>query len=157
MPDFTGGQFPSLDGDVHGEVAQRSADGSHESWFKKVFSVLNRSHTLGLSVDHVTHQANAAATLQDALQRGMHPKGPVELVGEESHPSDPATTNVTYAVPVVPAVIDHENHTTVTPSVAAAVAAVPVEVEPVEESTEVESAGETHPVEVEPSDADTAE
>lgn len=117
MPDFSRGQFPSLDGDPGAEVNQRTAeDNSTGDVFRKVFTVHNRSHTLGLPKDHWVHWQNAVAVLQDAIQRGLHPKGVPVLVDEQPHPTAPGNTNLTYEVPVTPAVSDTEPHTTVTPS-----------------------------------------
>jgi hypothetical protein len=131
--DFTGGQFPSLDGNVAGEVAQRQPGGGEPGWFHRIFTVHNRAHTPGLPADHWWHGQNAVAVLGDAIQRGLHPKGEVELVGESPHPTDRNTTNVEYRVPVVPAIVDHEPETTQTPGALAAVLAGPddeVEVRP---------------------------
>jgi hypothetical protein len=117
MPDFSRGQFPSLDGDPESEVNQRTAENnSTGSVFRKVFTVHNRSHTLGLPKDHWVHWQNAVAVLQEAIQRGLHPKGAPVLVDEQPHPTAPGNTNLTYEVPVTPAVSDTEPHTTVTPS-----------------------------------------
>jgi len=115
MPDFTGGQFPSLDGEPEQEVAQRTATDTDGNWFRKVFTVHNRNHTQGLGPDHELHLPNFAAVLQDALQRGLHPKSAPELESEEAHPLDPNSTNLTYKVQVVPAVADEDPASTVTP------------------------------------------
>jgi hypothetical protein len=117
MPDFTGGQFPSLDGDAEAEVAQRTEPDTEGSWFRHVFTVHNRAHTVGLPADHDVHQRNFVAVLQRALQQGLHPKALPELESEEPHPWDPSHTNLTYRVQVVPAVADLDPTTTVTPSV----------------------------------------
>lgn len=115
--DYTGGQFPSLDGNVSGEIAQRQVEKHDDGFFAKIFSVHNRSHTSGLDADHEYHRRNMVAVIQDALQRGLHPKGEPELVGERPHPSDPDTTDLEYRVQVVPAIVDHEPGLTATPSV----------------------------------------
>jgi hypothetical protein len=117
MPDFTGGQFPSLDGRPEDEVTQRTEAPTEGNWFTRVFTVHNRNHTRDLPADHESHLANFASTLQDALQRGLHPKAAPELVSETDHPVDPNSTDLTYRVPVVPAVADEEPETTVTPGV----------------------------------------
>jgi hypothetical protein len=75
-----------------------------------------RDFTRGQSADHSWHEANAVEVVSDAIRRGLHPKGAVELVGESPHPSDPSSTNIEYRVPVVPAIMDHDQATTVTPS-----------------------------------------
>lgn len=117
MPDNTGGQFPSLDGYPEDEVAQRTEAPTDGLWFRHVFTVHNRAHTVGLPEDHDIHLANHVAVLQRALQQGLHPKAQPELESEEPCPSDPVNhTNLTYRVPVVPAVADDHPLTTVTPS-----------------------------------------
>lgn len=117
MPDYTGGQFPSLDGDLEAEVAQRTEPDTDGSWFRRVFTVHNRAHTTGLPEDHEIHAANRTAVIQQALQQGLHPKAQPELESEEPCPSDPANhTNLTYRVQVVPAVADTDPWSTVTPS-----------------------------------------
>jgi len=96
------------------EVAARSADGSSGTTFRKVF-VLAGSIPKG----HPQHEANEVGVLQEALHRGLHPKGKVTLVKvEESEPDrrGRVNTTATYAVPVEPASTDTEAHTTVTPS-----------------------------------------
>lgn len=118
--DLTGGQFPSLDGDQAGEVAQRQPADNGEGFFHKIFTVHNRAHTPDLPHEHWWHRQNAVEVVSDAIRRGLHPKGEVEVVGESAHPSDPDTTNVEYRVPVVPAIVDHDQTTTVTPGATAA-------------------------------------
>lgn len=136
MPDFTGGQFPSLDGDPESEVAQRTEPDTSGDWFRKVFTVHNRHHTKGLPEDHEYHRTNFVSVLQAALQQGLHPKRAPELESEEPHPSDPNSTNITYRVHVVPSVADEHPETTVTPSTLPQVLADPdalVESDPVTE------------------------
>lgn len=116
MPDFTGGQFPSLDGDPESEVAQRTEPDTDGSWFRKVFTVHNRAHTKGLGADHEMHLPNFSGVLQSALQQGLHPKDVPELESESDHPSDPSSTNLAYRVKVVPAISDEDPASTVTPS-----------------------------------------
>lgn len=117
MPDNTGGQFPSLDGYPEAEVAQRTEPDTEGNWFRHVFTVHNRAHTVGLPEDHEVHLANHIAVLQRALQQGLHPKAQPELESEEPSLSDPVNhTDLTYRVQVVPAVADDDPYTTVTPS-----------------------------------------
>lgn len=116
MPDFTRGQFPSLDGDPEAEVAQRTEPDTDGNWFRKVFTVHNRSYTKGIDGHHPFHLDNFVSVLQAALQQGLHPKGAPELETEADHPTDGKSTNLTYRVPVVPAVADVHPETTVTPS-----------------------------------------
>lgn len=117
MRDFTGGQFPSLDGRPAAEVAQRTEGPTDGDWFRKVLTVHNRAHTWGLGPDHPMHHPNFSGVLQSALQNGLHPKGVPELESEQPHPTDPTRhTDLTYRVRVVPAVADEEPETTITPS-----------------------------------------
>lgn len=120
MPDFTGGQFPSLDGQPETEIAQRTEAATGGRWYRRVFTVHNRAHTRGLPADHESHRPNMSGTLQSALQQGLHPKGLPELESETDHPSDRNSTDLTYRVLVVPAVTDEEPETTVTPAALAA-------------------------------------
>jgi hypothetical protein len=131
MPDFTGGQFPSLDGNAAAEVAQRTEPETSDNWFRKVFTVHNRAHTRDLPPDHEMHLTNFVGVLQSALQQGLHPKAAPELESETDHPSDKNSTNLTYRVQVVPAVADVHAETTVTPSNLAAVLANPAALQPV--------------------------
>lgn len=136
MPDLTGGQFPSLDGDPEREIAQRTEAGSVGHWFRKVFTVHNRAHTRGLPLDHEMHRTNYGAVLQAAIQQGLHPKDVPELESEADHPTDPNSTDLTYRVQVVPAVADEEPETTLTPALLPAALAgsgVPVETPDVHE------------------------
>jgi len=136
MPDYTGGQFPSLDGNPAAEVAQRTEPETEGDWFRKVFTVHNRAHTMGLPEDHEIHQSNFIGTLQAALQQGLHPKSQPELESEEPHPFDPNHTNLVYRVQVVPAVADDDPGTTVTPSTLAQVQQDPDALQPQPEQTD---------------------
>jgi hypothetical protein len=115
-------QHPALGGDVQGEIDHRTADRADEPGrFSRVF------HLGGLGYgrhDHPVHLANASETLGDAIRRGLHPKGDVHLV-DASEVDEPREkyTSLTYAVDVVPAVIDHDAASTVTPHDIAARAA----------------------------------
>ena len=131
MPDFTRGQFPSLDGDNESEVAQRTEPDTDGDWFRKVFTVHNRAHTKGLGADHPHHLTNFVAVLQAALQQGLHPKRAPEFESETDHPTDANSTNLTYRVHVVPAVADLHPETTVTPSSLDAVLANPDALAPI--------------------------
>lgn len=108
-------QFPAVDGTVaglHAEVAQRSADGSDGDTYFKVVSVAGST----IPDDHPMHRANAGGVLQEAIQRGLHPRGDVYLVDKVVH-DDPLNasgtrrsqyTDLRYAVQVIPASIDTE-------------------------------------------------
>jgi hypothetical protein len=105
-----------LHGDPEGEVANRSADGSDGMTFRKVFVVAGPAE---IPSDHPCHEDNAVRALEEALQRGLHPRGKAALVGTEVVDRDRrgvVTTACTYAVEVVPAVIDTEAHKTSTPA-----------------------------------------
>ncbi|HEY3689640.1 MAG TPA: hypothetical protein VGL46_04980 [Pseudonocardiaceae bacterium] len=109
-------QHPALHGDVEGEVISRSADGSTGSTFRKTFVVAGPAE---VKAEHPCHEANAGRTLEEAIQRGLHPRGKAALAGTEVVDRDrkgTVSTACTYEVEVVPAVIDTEAHRTVTPS-----------------------------------------
>lgn len=96
------------------EVAARAADGSAGLTLRKVF-VMGGSIPPG----HPQHEANWLGTLQEALTRGLHPKGKAQTVNVEISEPDrrgAVTTTATYEVVVEPASTDTEAHTTVTPS-----------------------------------------
>lgn len=107
-------QHPALAGDVQGEIDHRTADPAAEPGrFSRVF------HLGGLGYanpDHPVHRLNAAEVLGDAIRRGLHPKSDVDLVdvAETDEPRSKITA-LTYAVDVVPAIIDHDAASTLTP------------------------------------------
>jgi hypothetical protein len=105
-------QFPAVGGDVQGEIEQRSPDGADEGRFVKVF-VVDRE----VSDDSAMHAMNAVGVVNEAIQRGLHPKGDVFLVNRNViRDRRSVSTELTYAVDVTPASIDHEPASTVTPS-----------------------------------------
>jgi hypothetical protein len=96
------------------EVAARSADGSKGLTFRKVFVMGGQ-----IPEGHPQHEANWLGVLQEALHRGLHPKGKVRLTNvEETEPDrrGAVSTVATYVVDVEPASTDREAHTTVAPS-----------------------------------------
>lgn len=107
-------QHPALGGDIQGEIDHRTADpGDEPGRYSRIF------HLGGLGYgrpDHPAHLRNAAEVLGDATRRGLHPKGDVHLVDvtEVDEPREKWTA-LTYAVDVVPAVIDRDPASTVTP------------------------------------------
>jgi hypothetical protein len=108
-------QHPALHGDPEGEVASRSLD-SDGMTFKKTFVIAGPAE---IPSDHPQHEDNAGRVLEEALQRGLHPRGKARLVGTEVveiSRRGVVSTACTYAVEVVPAVTDTEAHLTVTPS-----------------------------------------
>jgi hypothetical protein len=109
-------QHPALHGDPEGEVADRSADGSSGKAYRKTFVLAGPAE---IPADHPCHEDNAIRTLEEAAQRGLHPKGKAHLVGTEVVDRDRrgvVSTACTYEVTVEPAITDREAHTTVTPS-----------------------------------------
>lgn len=116
-------QFPALDGTtdgLHAEVAQRSPDGSTENRFEKVFSI----GRIGITTDDPVHRQNALGVVQEAVQRGLHPRGDVFLVdmAETDEPLNASGsrrrqhTDLRYAVEVIPASIDTTPEDTTTPT-----------------------------------------
>lgn len=107
-------QHPALAGDKAAEVAQRSPDASQGTMFGKIFVMSGE-----IPKEHPQHESNCIRVLEEALQRGLHPKGKAKLVRHEVTDTDrlgKRITTCTYAVDVEPAVTDTEAHKTVTPS-----------------------------------------
>jgi hypothetical protein len=103
-------QFPAKAGEPEVEVDERSADGSDGTRFVKEFVVLARQW--GGSEDE--HTANRAGVANEAIQRGLHPRGDVSFDGAQGHP-DGLSLTLTYSVDTVPASIDHNPADTTTP------------------------------------------
>lgn len=114
-------QHPALGGDVQGEIEHRTPEPTGEGVFTKTFSV----GVISIPDDHPMHLANAGGVIQEAVQRGLHPKGDVMLVAAEEHDYGRRHqyTDLTYQVPVVPAIIDTDAAGTVTPQMIAEEAA----------------------------------
>lgn len=110
-------QHPALDGDIQGEIEHRTPEPTDDGVFTKTFSV----GAIGIADDHPMHLANAGGVVQEAIQRGLHPKGDVMLVASEEHDYGRRHryTDLTYQVPVVPAIVDTDAGSTVTPRVIA--------------------------------------
>lgn len=109
-------QHPALRGDKPAEVEARSADGAEGTSFHKTFVIAGPAE---VGKDHPSHDDNVVRVLEEAIQRGLHPKGEAKLVGTEVVDKDRrgvVSTACTYAVDVEPAVTDAEAPTTVTPS-----------------------------------------
>lgn len=106
-------QHPALGGDVQGEIDHRTTDPAAElGRYSRMFTV----GVVGIPTGHPLHLANAAETLGDAIRRGLHPKGDVHLVDAVEHADRRGGhTTLTYAVDVVPAVIDRDAPSTLTP------------------------------------------
>lgn len=101
-------QFPSLEGNEETEVEQRSADGADGLTYYKVFRGQGDQPAFADQANPV-HNANKAAVLQEALNRGLHPKDEPFLVDVELHSVNRRgveTCDVRYGVEVEPAAID---------------------------------------------------
>ena len=98
------GQHKPLQSDAHAEVAARSADGSQGmNWHKTL--VLKGE----FPAEHPIHHDNKTGVLQEALQKGLHPKGEVSLLNVEVTEPDrrrSVSTYATYSVEVQPASTD---------------------------------------------------
>ncbi|RAJ70276.1 hypothetical protein K378_01441 [Streptomyces sp. Amel2xB2] len=93
------------------EVSRRSADGSSGTRHLKVF-VVSGSSPLP-ETDGPEHEDNKAACAQEAIQRGLHPRGEPKLDGVEGGAD--GSREFTYSVSVVPASMDAEAPKTTTP------------------------------------------
>ncbi|MGC5565333.1 hypothetical protein ACPYPG_21195 [Streptomyces sp. FR-108] len=91
-------------------VAARSADGPDDGRFHKHFVVQARSW----NGDDGVHAANKVAVLQEALLRGLHPRGDVHFDGDEDH-QDGKSLVLKYSVGVLPAAYDDQPAATKTP------------------------------------------
>jgi hypothetical protein len=103
-------QFPAKAGAPDVEVDKRSPDGSEGTRFVKEFVVLGRDWT----GEEYQHEANKAGVANEAIQRGLHPRGDVSFDGSEDHPDGQSLT-LTYSVDTVPASVDHHPEDTTTP------------------------------------------
>ncbi|MBD9700651.1 hypothetical protein IHE56_00800 [Streptomyces sp. ID01-12c] len=103
-------QFPAKAGAPEVEVDKRSADGSEGTRFVKEFVVLARDWT----GEEYQHEANRAGVANEAIQRGLHPRGDISFDGSEDHP-DGVSLTLTYSVETVPASVDHHPEDTTTP------------------------------------------
>ncbi len=114
-------QFPALKDTEAGqaeEVSGRSADGSDGLRFVKIFTV----DRLGVTEDDPCHEANKANVLQEAIQRGLHPRGKARFDGATEHAPTPEPgrrafvhSDLRYSVDTVPASVDHQPSETTTP------------------------------------------
>ena len=103
-------QFPAKAGAPDVEVDQRSADGSSGTRFVKEFVVLARQW----GGSDGEHTANKAGVVNEAIQRGLHPRGDVAFDGAEDQP-DGVSVALAYSVETVPASVDHAPQDTTTP------------------------------------------
>lgn len=105
-------QFPAKAGAPEAEVDERSADGAEGTRHVKEFVVLS-AHWPGTGEEEA-HAANRAAVVNEAIQRGLHPRGDVSFDGSAEH-GDGVSTVLTYSVETVPASVDHTPQDTTTP------------------------------------------
>jgi hypothetical protein len=103
-------QHPAKAGEPEVEVDERSPDGSEGTRFVKEFVVLAARWT----DEDYQHEANRAGVVNEAIQRGLHPRGDVSFDGQEQHP-DGLSLTLTYSVDTVPASVDHQPEDTTTP------------------------------------------
>ncbi|MFD4830141.1 hypothetical protein ACFWPV_09840 [Streptomyces uncialis] len=94
------------------ETGSRSADGADGTRHIKEFVVLASSWPARDETE--AHQANAAAVAQEAIQRGLHPRGTARFDGATPHP-DGTSLTLTYSVDTVPASVDPAPGDTTTP------------------------------------------
>lgn len=93
------------------ETAQRSADGSEGTRHEKAFVLLGND--LG-DEDGQLHDPNKLACLNEAIQRGLHPRGDVSYDGSQLL-ADGVSYELRYSVAVVPSSMDSEPEKTTTP------------------------------------------
>jgi hypothetical protein len=93
------------------EVAKRSADGSEGTRHVKEFVVLGEPFG---DKDGPEHGPNKVGVLQEATQRGLHPRGDVSFDGSETL-HDGVSQLLRYSVEVIPAAIDSHPEDTTTP------------------------------------------
>jgi hypothetical protein len=87
--------------DSDGEVAARTApDAEADGKFRHTFTISGRDYDENADNDDM-HRANEVATLQNALNKGVHPKGEAYL--ESSERTQDGSVNLTYAVESIPA------------------------------------------------------
>jgi hypothetical protein len=103
-------QFPAKAGAPDVEVDERSPDGAEGTRHTKEFVVLGD----GWTGEEYQHEANKAAVANEAIQRGLHPRGEATFDGAEDH-EDGASIVLTYSVETVPSSIDHSPEDTTTP------------------------------------------
>lgn len=104
-------QHPAVAGHPDVEVEERSADGSDS--LRHVKTIVVAGDQVGRE-DGPGHDANKGAVAQEAIQRGLHPRGEVRLEGSEALP-DGVSRALTYSVDVVPSSTDTQPGETTTP------------------------------------------
>ncbi|MEU6597857.1 hypothetical protein [Streptomyces flaveolus] len=103
-------QFPAKAGAPEVEVDERSVDGARGTRHVKEFVVHGDTWT----GEEYQHEANKAAVANEAIQRGLHPRGEASFDGAEDH-DDGVSVVLTYSVETVPSSIDHQPQDTTTP------------------------------------------
>jgi hypothetical protein len=103
-------QFPAKAGAPEVEVDERSADGAEGTRHVKEF-VVPAARWTG---EDYQHEANRAGVVNEAIQRGLHPRGDVSFDGQEEH-ADGVSLVLTYSVETVPSSVDHQPEDTTTP------------------------------------------
>lgn len=103
-------QHPAKAGEPEVEVDERSADGSDGTRFVKQFVV----QAARWNDQDYQHEANRAGVVNEAIQRGLHPRGDVAFDGQQEHP-DGLSLVLTYSVETVPASVDTNPSETTTP------------------------------------------
>ncbi len=105
-------QFPATAGEPEAEVSQRSAGDSDGMRYVREFVLLARDWPSAEA--GYNHDPNRAAVSNEAIQRGLHPRGDVRFDGAENHPDGHSVT-LTYSVETVPSSVDHRPQDTTTP------------------------------------------
>lgn len=103
-------QHPAKAGEPEVEVDERTADGADGMRFVKEFVILAAQW----DADTYDHDANRAGVANEAIQRGLHPRGEASFDGATDH-EDGVSTVLTYSVDTVPASVDHHPEDTTTP------------------------------------------
>lgn len=103
-------QFPAKVGALAVEVDERSADGAKGTRYVKEYVV----HGDGWTGEEYQHEANKAAVANEAIQRGLHPRGEASFDGAEDH-EDGVSIVLTYSVDTVPSSVDDQPEDTTTP------------------------------------------
>lgn len=98
-------QFPSLSGDVEAEVAERSQDVEAPKADEHLKVYVVQRNPEGDDFDEDMHRRNIDAMRQSAILQGLRPTGDGRFVGAEDGDDD-GSVRLTYALPVVPAVVD---------------------------------------------------
>ncbi|MCX4232813.1 hypothetical protein [Streptomyces ortus] len=93
------------------EINARTTDGPQDGRFHREYVVPAKSW----NGDVGSHEANKVSVLQQALHRGLHPRGDVSFDGQHDHP-DGQSLVLPYSVDVLLASEDDQQAQTNTPS-----------------------------------------